>query len=714
MMSNKVPLVLLADDDPGARLLQSIALESGGFKVHAVADGEQALIAFDSIKPDCMVLDVVMPVKTGFDVCREVRRQANGQHTPILILTSLDDLESISTAYIAGATDFAQKGINPMLLVERVRFMLRAKELQDGLLASQSRLAQAQEVARIGHWEFDSQGRTVAISPVAVEIFGVPASELRSIKAFLHIAHPEDLPRLLDARLHAREHQAPISLDFRIKLPNGAERVVHMQSQSQHYQSADTNVGRVVTIQDITQLRRAEDHVRLLAHFDALTGLPNRAFLEEQLGHTLGSAERNHSHVVLATIDIEQFNQINHSLGAHAGDTLLKQIGQRLSEGLSPDTSAIEWISHQSPVVIARTGSDEFGVAITLKRETDQIVNVLQYLSNLLRAPFNIGANDIAVGATLGAAVFPDDATDPASLMRLADAALHQAKQSSRGSHQFFSARMQDQASRRMSIESELRRAIEREQLELHFQPRLDAQSLQPIAVEALLRWHHPDRGMISPAEFVPIAEDMGAIIELGEWALNEACKHAALWAKEGNALRVAVNVSAVQLQRAGIVDQVSQALRRFALAPDLLELEITEGTLIERAEFARRTLELLKQQNIRIALDDFGTGYSSLSYLRTLPLDYLKIDRIFVADLDTNDSSAIVATILTLAKGLNLRTIAEGVETERQSRLLRLTGCEELQGFLFAHPMSVADLKAWLATHAQAVAGPQTIGGAR
>ena len=697
-MNKRAPLVLLADDDPGARLLQSIALESGGFKVHAVSDGEQALTAFDSIKPDCMVLDVVMPKKTGFDVCREVRRRINGQHMPILILTSLDDLESISTAYNAGATDFAQKGISPLLLVERVRFMLRAKELQDGLIASQSRLAQAQEVARIGHWEFDSDGRTVAISHVALEILGIREEQARSVKTFRHIVHPDDLPRLRDARHQSRLQKLPISVDFRVKTPDGVERVIHMQGQAQHYDANHANTRRVVTLQDITQLRRAEDHVRLLAHFDTLTGLPNRAFLEEQLAHTLSNATRNHAHVVLATIDIEQFNQINHSLGVHAGDALLKQIGQRLTDVLSPDTSAAEWISKQSPVVVARTSSDEFGVAITLKREADHIVNVLQYLSNLLRAPFKVGGREIAVGATLGAAVFPDDATDPPSLMRLADAALHQAKQSSRGSHQFYSARMQEQASRRMSIESELRRAIERQQLELHFQPRLDAQTLRPIAAEALLRWRHPDRGMISPTEFVPIAEDMGTIIELGEWALNEACRYAAELAKTGAPLRVAVNVSAVQLQRAGIVEQVSNALRRFSLAPDLLELEITEGTLIDRAEFARRTLELLKQQNIRIALDDFGTGYSSLSYLRTLPIDYLKIDRVFVADLDANDSSAIVATILTLAKGLRLCTIAEGVETERQARLLRQAGCEELQGFLFARPMSVPDLKIWLA----------------
>jgi EAL domain-containing protein (putative c-di-GMP-specific phosphodiesterase class I) len=260
---------------------------------------------------------------------------------------------------------------------------------------------------------------------------------------------------------------------------------------------------------------------------------------------------------------------------------------------------------------------------------------------------------------------------------------------------------MQDNATRRLSLESDLRRAVDRNQLELHFQPRLDAQSLEPTGLEALLRWRHPDRGMVGPTEFIPIAESLGTIIELGEWALYKACEYAALLAHRGAPLRMAVNVSAVQLQRAAIADQVGNALRRYNLDPSLLEIEVTEGILIDRPELVRRTLETLKQQNIRIALDDFGTGYSSLNYLRALPIDYLKIDRSFVADLEGNDSSAIVSTILTLAKGFGLRTIAEGIETEHQAKILSHAGCDELQGFLFARPMSSDDLESWLTNRA-------------
>jgi diguanylate cyclase (GGDEF)-like protein/PAS domain S-box-containing protein len=705
---NHTPIILLADDDPGARLLQTIALEGGGFKVVAAADGEEALIAYDRIKPDCLVLDVVMPKRTGFEVCREVRSRADGKHIPILILTSLDDLDSISTAYVAGATDFSQKGISPLLLVERVRFMLRAKELQDGLIESEARLAQAQAVARIGHWEFDSDGRTVSTSHVALDILGVPITSARSVKAFRHIVHPEDWQRFEGARQHSKVNRTRLSIDFRIITPEGVERVVHMESEPSKPATRYQRSYRVVTVQDITQLRRAEEHVRLLAYFDSLTGLPNRAFLQEQLAFNLKIAVASRLQVAVIALDLEQFNRVNQSLGAAAGDELLRALTQRLKDHFAvteiTDSGATSSIPN-SPVLVARTGGDEFGIALTIKPNTGRTAAVLQQLAFRLSVPFIIAGQEIVIGATLGAAVFPDDGDDADALLRCADAALHQAKKISRGSYQFYSAKMQEHATHRLSLESDLRRAIEREQLELHFQPRISARSLKPVGVEALLRWRHPVRGMISPAEFVPIAEDLGLIIELGAWALHNACKHAADLASKGTQLRVAVNVSAIQLQRGVIGEQVRKALSDNQLDPKLLEIEITEGILIDRPELVRRALDEIKQQNIRIALDDFGTGYSSLSYLRTLPIDYLKIDRSFVADLDKSDSSAIVSAILALAKGLNLRTIAEGVETEQQRKALKAAGCDELQGFLFARALPAPELIRWLAawSHRQA-----------
>ena len=704
-MNLRQPLILLADDDPGARLLQGIALQGGGFTVEAVADGEQALTAFDRLRPDCLVLDVVMPGLNGFYVCRQVRARPHGQHIPILILTSLDDLDSISTAYVAGATDFVQKGINPLLLVERVRFMLRAAELQQGLIASESRLAQAQQLARIGHWEFDHDGRTIAISPMALDILGLTSSEAMHIDALRQCVHPDDLDRLQEARGNSRSGRARVSIDYRIRTPTGVERVVHMEGEPP---KANLNIGphnRVVTLQDITELRRAEEHIRMLAYFDSLTGLPNRAFLHEQLALKLKIAASARTQVAVIALDVEHLNRINQSLGVTAGDSLLRGIAQRLSDHFSASHSSINVTSSvtvaNSPVTIARTSGDEFGIAITLNATAGRIATVLQQLAAKMNAPFHVAGQEISIGTTLGTAVFPDDGDEPDTLLRCAEAALHQAKKTSRGAYQFYSAKMQEHATRRLSLELDLRRALQRNQLELHYQPRVSATTLTPAGMEALLRWRHPDRGMISPVEFVPIAEDLGLIHELGEWVLDQACDFASRLAHGGQPLRVAVNVSAVQLQRTAMVEQISHSLQRYSLDPALLEIEITEGILIDKPDQARSMLESFKQQHIRIALDDFGTGYSSLSYLRTLPIDYLKIDRSFVADLQSgNDSAAIVAAILTLARGLKLHAIAEGIETQAQAKLLVKSGCNELQGFLFARPMPPNDLLAWLAAH--------------
>jgi diguanylate cyclase (GGDEF)-like protein len=393
-------------------------------------------------------------------------------------------------------------------------------------------------------------------------------------------------------------------------------------------------------------------------------------------------------------------SRINHSLGAKAGDELLVAIARRLQHHFAgnEDRAAGDAALSAPPAIVARTGGDEFCIAITQSND-GQIANLLPPLLAILSSLFQIGAQDVAVGVTMGVALFPEDADSAETLLRSADAALHQAKIAVRGGYQFFSAAMQRRATRRLTLESDLRRAVQRGQLELHYQPRLDAKSLRPAGAEALLRWQHPDRGLVSPTEFIPVAEDLGLILELGEWALDKACEHAAQLSSITQPLRMAVNVSAVQLQRADIVEQIGAGLQRHRVDPARLEIEVTEGVFINSPQRARQTLERLKSYGIHIALDDFGTGYSSLSYLRTLPIDYLKIDRSFIAHIPGDrGNTAIVSTILTLAQGLELKTIAEGIEQLAQQETLVMRGCDELQGFLFAKPMSFDALRIWLA----------------
>jgi diguanylate cyclase (GGDEF)-like protein len=699
MIALRNPLVLVVDDDPGARLLQSAALESGGFDILTAANGESALETFNNTLPDCLVLDVVMPGLNGYEVCGEIRKLARGRHVPILILTSLDDRESISLAYAAGASDFAQKGIAPLLLVERVRFLLRAHELQRDLTDSEARLAEAQRIARMGHWELDLEGRTVSVSPVALEMLDLTLDSAPDFTALTGRICTQDQEHFLESIRLATRNDTRFGLDARVNTAQG-ERVMHLEGQMSDRNAGGLERTLVITVQDITDLRRAEERVRVLEYFDPATGLPNGAYLRDRIAERLRSTGPD-AQVATIVIDIEHLNRVNDSLGSGAGDQLLVQIGRRLNQHVA-DLQAAKRIGNGFPTTVARIGGDEFGIELHLDRRNDVLPEILNTLQAKLREPFDVHGNEIIVAATMGVAASPDDAADADSLLRLADAALHQAKQTARGGYHFYSAKLQARAAGRLSIESDLRRAIERDQLQLHYQPRIALTTFAPTGVEALLRWQHPQRGWISPGEFIPIAEELGIIVEIGGWVMREAMRQASLWLQAGSPLSVAVNVSALQFQRGSVASQVTEALQVSGAPASLLELELTEGILIDRPQLVRETLEKLRADGIHIALDDFGTGYSSLTYLRRLPIDCLKIDRSFIADLGDTDGSQIVSGILALAHSLGLTVVAEGVETHSQLQFLTNSGCEEVQGFLLAKPMPAPQLEQWLANWLQ------------
>jgi len=694
-MTSRRPLVLVVDDDPGARLLQSAALEAGGFDIRTAANGAAALEVFKNTRPDCMVLDVVMPGLSGYEVCAEIRRLPEGRHTPVLILTSLDDRDSISLAYAAGASDFAQKGLAPVLLVERVRFLLRAHELQRHLSDSEARLAEAQRIARMGHWEVDLDGRTVSVSPVALEMLELTADIAKDFSALTSRICAPDQERFSEAVRLATRDDSRFGLDCGVGTRLGS-RVLHVEGQLSDRNAVGLERTLVMTVQDITELRRAEERARLLEYFDAVTGLPNRSYLRERLMQRLNDAGSD-AQIAAIAIDIEHLNRVNDSLGSHAGDHLLVQIGRRLAQCVV-DLHRERGIGTDAQPTVARIGGDEFGIELRLNRKQDVLHEVLNTLQTRLREPFDVAGSEIIVAATMGVAASPDDASDAETLLRLADAALHQAKQTMRGGYQFYSANLQSRAAGRLSLESDLRRAIERDQLLLHYQPRIALATNMPTGVEALLRWQHPQRGWISPGEFIPIAEELGIIVDIGAWVLQSAARQAAAWAAAGTRLSVAVNVSALQFQRTSVAAQVREALRASGASPALLELEITEGILIDRPQLVRETLEALRAEGIRVALDDFGTGYSSLTYLRRLPLDCLKIDRSFINDLGEPDGPRLVSGIIALAHHLGLCVVAEGVETKAQLQFLHETGCEEVQGYLMAKPMPPTALEGWLA----------------
>ncbi len=426
------------------------------------------------------------------------------------------------------------------------------------------------------------------------------------------------------------------------------------------------------------KIAEREQRITQLAFNDVLTGLPNRTMFQQQLEHHFRAAEGSGGLFALHCLDLDQFKAINDTLGHPAGDALLVEAGQRVQRAARGQ-------------FVARLGGDEFVVLQTVGQDRDAIDRLARDILEAMAQPLHIDGNELMPSTSIGIAIAPQDGSEGGTLLRSADLALYRAKEAGRGTFAFFEESLNQRAQQRRQLESDLRLAVERGEFELHYQPLFDLEHNRICSFEALLRWNHPKRGLIPPAEFVPIAEDTGLIVPIGAWAVREACTQAAHWPEH---IRIAVNVSAVQFHRGGLHETILRALADSGLAPARLEVEITESVFLEGGETTLRLLHSLRSLGVRVALDDFGTGYSSLSYLQSFPFDKLKIDRSFIQNLLTRDgASAIVRAITELAHALNIETTAEGVEETAQLMELRAHGCSSVQGFLFAEPMTAADV---------------------
>jgi diguanylate cyclase (GGDEF)-like protein len=581
--ANLPATVLVVDDDPGARLLMGTALQMAGFAVTTAADGAAALSEFRARPVDCVVLDVVMPGMSGFDVCSALRTMADCRHVPILMQTSLDDMESVNRAYEAGATDFSSKGINPMLLAQRVKFLVRAKQTQD-------------------------------------------------------------------------------------------------------------------------QLRESEARVRYLAYYDPLTALPNRARLLQILEQHAAWAAPRHKGIAVLMLDVDNFSRINDTQGQAVGDALLKEVAARLQLCVRDTQNVIspagdDGVANTINDWVARTGADEFALALPGVANAEAAQVVARRVQLTLERPFAFAQQEIPLSASIGISMFPADADGAEALVKNADAAMHHAKKAGQNGIEFFKKSISTRAAKHLSLEADLRKALERQEFTLNYQPRLSLDDLQVEAVEALLRWTHPQRGLVPPDEFIPLAEQSGLIVEIGDWVLREACAQARRWRDAGAPKRqVAVNVSGIQFRDGSLVRRVSNAIDLAGIDSRTIELEFTEGALIEYSSAVNKAVKSLKGLGVSTALDDFGTGYSSMSYLRHFPIDTLKIDRIFVRDIasKTAGNAPLVDAIIAMAKSLGLSTVAEGVETEAQWQYLRDRGATQVQGFLFCRPLPIVELERW------------------
>lgn len=436
--------------------------------------------------------------------------------------------------------------------------------------------------------------------------------------------------------------------------------------------------GSLATHEDITELRKYEKHIAYLATYDALTGIENRSSLEQKTAQQFVSAQGEKFAVLC--IDLDKFKVINETLGHMVGDKLLKAISERLQE-CTADTDTV-----------ARLRGNEFAILQVSSNQPDHAQVLAHYICQIMREPFNIDGNEIVTGASIGIAIAPADGAEPAELIKNAELALSRSKENGRGAYHFFETEMDTHMRKRRQMELDLREALNNGEMKLHYQPLINAQSGEISGCEALLRWDHPLRGRISPGDFIPVAEEIGIIVSIGEWVIRQACQEAAHWPES---TRIAVNVSAAQFRSGNLVATVVNALSATGLDPIRLELEITETTLLSNNQSTLDTLHLLRNLGVRIAMDDFGTGYSSLSYLRSFPFDKIKLDGSFVCDLTQDkDSQAIIRAVAGLGDSLGITTTAEGVETQEQLEMVRAEGYTEIQGFYFSQPLPVSDIR--------------------
>lgn len=680
------PLVLVADDDAATRLIATEVLRQAGFDVVEASDGKEALRRYDESAPDIILLDVEMPYFDGFSVCEMIRDKETTRRTPICIVTGLDDEKSIDRAYDVGATDFISKPIGWAVLAHRVRYMLRAS---DALNETRSLVLALPDRVFI----LDENGRTLK-SAQETNTNSKTILDAAAGRSFEELFSDED-----SAQVQECIRMALDGGEWHIHEHSLADDEVHLETR---FVARDRN-SVLAIVRDVTERKKAELQIYDLAFYDRLTGLPNRELYAKQLAIDIDHARRHQEIFSILFVDLDRFKRINDTLGHSMGDALLEAVATRLRQCTrSADHVARAKNLACESTELARFGGDEFVLTLRDIGSTDAAASVASRIITAISEPLTFEGHQFVVTPSIGIAMFPQDGQSSDDLLMNADAAMYKAKAAGRNNYRFYSGSMKVRSLQRLELENELRRAIDDEHFELYYQPKVDASSTEIVGAEALLRWNHSELGWISPADFIPIAEETGLILPLGRWVLQAACRQLGAWRhSELSEIRVSVNVSSQQMHSGDLVAVVKDAVSGVGIRAQLLELEITESLLMRDVEETIEALTRLKKLGVGLSVDDFGTGYSSLSYLKRFPIDILKIDRSFVQDLHRDsDDAAICAAILAMAKKLDLEVIAEGVEIEEQLAFLRHHGCDQIQGFLFSKPLAADEFEALVLSH--------------
>nr|WP_321466695.1 EAL domain-containing protein [uncultured Desulfobulbus sp.] len=693
------PLILVVDDDFAARLQLRFTLENAGYEVVEAGSGEEALARFGDQPPELILLDIIMPDMDGFATCRRLRQTPGGEHTPVVMVTGLEDAQTITSAFDAGATDFISKPINMLILGYRVRYWLRSGSILNDLKMSQQRVFRAQQIARLGHWELHLESGKFHLSAQDPQQFGVSDPDLyESLFAQIVLSERHTVKHLMH---EAQNEGHSFSLNYRIVLPSGQERIIFNQGEIV-FDRKDRPSMVVGVVQDITELKQAEDQIRYLAYYDNLTGLANRTLFREHWTKIQPQTFRSGKKIAILFIDLDHFKRINDTLGHPVGDKVLITVADRLKSVLRQSDILSRSQSEQPSSIISRLGGDEFTVLSANFSSLDHIANLAERITQVIEQPILWNDQSIALSASVGISVFPDDSEDLDTLLKNADTAMYEAKEKGRNNYQFFQHEMNDAAHARFQLANSLRRALQNNEFELYYQPQFCNQDKKMTGVEALIRWQDPEQGLVAPYTFLPFAEESGFIHSINDWVIVQACTQASLWVREGlfEGCRMAINISGQNVNFKKLASRIMEVLEQTGLDPHHLELELTERVMMENTDQAVASLQKFKEMGIAIAIDDFGTGYSALSHLQIFPLTTLKIDKSFVQNISGhNNSVSLLQSIVGIAKSFDLKVIAEGVETEEQLKVLDAIACDELQGYLFSRPITREEFEQGLRT---------------
>ncbi|MEE9153515.1 MAG: EAL domain-containing protein [candidate division NC10 bacterium] len=672
MSEKPIAVLLVQDNADDAHEIRKMLGEGRGtpFAIECVDRLTTSLERLAAGGTDVVLLDLSGPDNHGLDALARIRAQA--PHVPIIVLSSLDDEAVAVKAVREGAEDCLVKGqVDRNLLVRAIRYAIARKRTDDALRAAKDYAENLIDSSLDMIISVDVNRNIVEFNRAAEQVFGYTKAEVLGAPIDLLYADTSE-----GRQLHKNTQDGGFTGEVANKKKNG-DIFYSYVSASVMRDATGAPVGVMGISRDITERKRAEEIIVRQAYHDALTNLANRRLFMDRLTQALTRVQWHKRIVSVLFLDLDHFKSINDALGHSVGDLLLQAVAGRLTTCVRQGDT------------VARLGGDEFAIALADVARTSDIPKVAQKIIDTLSRPYVLEGRELFITTSIGICIYPDDAQDAETLVKNADVAMYRAKKHGRNNYQHYSPDMNAQAFERLAIETSLRHALEGEEFFLEYQPQVDIETGRIIGYEALVRWRHPDLGVMPPGKFIPLAEESGLIVAIGEWVLRSACAQNKAWQAAGfPPIRVAVNVSPRQLRHESLLGAVGRALRETGLHPNWLELELTES-IMQDADEAIRLLSQLQAIGVQIAIDDFGTGYSSLNHLKRYPIHKLKIDQSFVRDVthDPHDR-AIVTAIIALAHSLNLKAIAEGVETEEQLAYLRSLKCDEAQGYFLGRPM--------------------------